>query len=184
MIQAASYARKEKIPYLGLCFGMQLASVAFARDILGWKDANSEEINPKTKHPVIHFIEAQKELIAKRAYGGTMRLGGWKAVVKKGTRAWDIYNEYDGFINKAKDLTSERHRHRYEFNGSYTKEFEKNGFIISARSADEGLVEIIELPEQDHPFYLGTQGHPEYKSRPLTPHPIFLAYIEACAKNK
>lgn len=183
MIEAASYARKEKIPYLGLCFGMQLASVAFARDMLGWKDANTEENNPKSKHKVIHFIEAQKELIKKRAYGGTMRLGGWNAVVKKGTRAWDIYNTYGGFINKAKNLTSERHRHRYEFNSSFIKDFEKKGFVISAVSEDVGLVEIIELPEKEHPFYLGTQGHPEYKSRPLNPHPIFLAFIEACSNE-
>jgi CTP synthase len=183
MIAAASYARKEKIPYLGLCFGMQLASVAYARDMLGWKDANTEEINPRSKHKVIHFIEAQKELIKKRAYGGTMRLGGWNAIVKKGTRAWDIYDQYDGFINKTKNLTSERHRHRYEFNNAFIKDFEKKGFIISAVSEDVGLVEIIELPASEHPFYLGTQGHPEYKSRPLTPHPIFLAFIEACAKQ-
>lgn len=184
MIQAASYARKEKIPYLGLCFGMQLASVAFARDMLGWKDANTEENDPKSEHKVIHFIAAQKELIKKRAYGGTMRLGGWNALVRKGTRAWNIYNKYGGFIDKSKGLTSERHRHRYEFNGDYIPDYEKKGFIISAVSEDVGLVEIIELPEKEHPFYLGTQGHPEYKSRPLAPHPIFLAYIEAVGKQK
>jgi CTP synthase len=184
MIAAASYARTEKIPYLGLCFGMQLASVAFARDMLGWKDANTEENNPKSKHKVIHFIAEQKELIKKRAYGGTMRLGGWNAIIKKGTRAWDIYERYNGFINKSKGLTSERHRHRYEFNSNFIKDYEKQGFVISATSEDVGLVEIIELPAKDHPFYLGTQGHPEYKSRPLTPHPIFLAYIEAVAKKK
>ncbi len=183
MIQAASYARAQKIPYLGLCFGMQLASVAFARDVLGWKDANTEENDPKSKHKVIHFIESQKELIKKRAYGGTMRLGGWTAKVKKGTRAWDIYHKYDGFINKSKDLTSERHRHRYEFNSKFIKDFEKKGFVISATSEDVGLVEIIELPKSEHPFYIGTQGHPEYKSRPLTPHPIFLAFMEAVGKE-
>jgi len=182
MIAAAIYARKNKIPYLGLCFGMQLAVVAFARDVLGWKDANSEEINPKSKHSVIHFIESQKELIARRAYGGTMRLGGWEAVVKKGTRAHEIYKKYNEFINEAEGLTSERHRHRYEFNDAYSKDFEKAGLVISARSAKENLVEIIELPEKDHPFYLGTQGHPEYKSRPLHPHPIFVEFIKACAK--
>jgi len=184
MITAASYARRENIPYLGLCYGMQLATVAFARDVLSWKDANTEENNPKSQHKVIHFIAEQKELIKKRAYGGTMRLGAWRAIVKKGTRAWDIYDQYAGFINKAKGLTSERHRHRYEFNDKYIKDFEKKGFVISATSEDVGLVEIIELPEKDHPFYLGTQGHPEYKSRPLTPHPVFLAYIEAVASKK
>lgn len=163
---------------------MQLASVAFARDMLGWKDANTEENDPKSEHKVIHFIAAQKELIKKRAYGGTMRLGGWNALVRKGTRAWNIYNKYGGFIDKSKGLTSERHRHRYEFNGDYIPDYEKKGFIISAVSEDVGLVEIIELPEKEHPFYLGTQGHPEYKSRPLAPHPIFLAYIEAVGKQK
>lgn len=182
MIQAASYARQENIPYLGLCYGMQLATVAFARDVLGLKDANTEENNPKSKHLVIHFIPHQKALIEKRAYGGTMRLGGWEAIVKKGTRAYSIYDKYNGFINKEKGLTSERHRHRYEFNDEFAKDFEKAGLLISARSVVEKLCEIIELPQEKHPFYLGTQGHPEYKSRPLQPHPIFLAFIAACSR--
>lgn len=181
MIAAAGYARKNKIPYLGLCYGMQLAVVAFARDVLGYKDAHSAECDPDTKHPVIHLIPSQKELMERRAYGGTMRLGAWQAKVKKGTRAYDIYKKYNGLLNDD-GLTSERHRHRYEFNDEYTQEFEKHGLVISARSVVENLVEIIELPESEHPFYMGTQGHPEYKSRPLSPHPIFLAYIEACKK--
>ncbi len=179
MITAANYARVAKIPYLGLCYGMQLAVVAFARNVLKLDGANTEENNPKAKHKVIHFIPAQKELIQKRAYGGTMRLGGWEAIVKKGTLAYELYDKYDGFINKTKGIASERHRHRYEFNDKYAKEFEKNGFIISARSVNENLVEIVELPREIHPFYLGTQGHPEYKSRPLRPHPIFLGFIQA-----
>jgi len=183
MIAAASYARKNKVPYLGLCYGMQLAVIAFARDVLGFKDANTTENDPKTKHPVIHLIPSQKALMKRRAYGGTMRLGGWEAKVKEKTRAYELYDKYDDFINKAKSLTSERHRHRYEFNDKYTKDFEKSGLIISARSVVENLVEIIELPNDKHPFYLGTQGHPEYKSRPLKPHPIFLGFIEAC-KNR
>lgn len=183
MIAAASYARKNKIPYLGLCYGMQLAVIAFARDVLGFKDANTEENNKKTKHPVIHLIPSQKELMARRAYGGTMRLGGWQAKVKKGTRAFELYDKYDEFIDKSKGLTSERHRHRYEFNDEFTKDFEKAGLVISARSVVENLVEIIELPNNKHPFYFGTQGHPEYKSRPLKPHPAFLGFIQAC-KNQ
>lgn len=183
MITAASYARKNKIPYLGLCYGMQLCTVAFARDILGWKDANSEENSKTTKHPVIHLMPAQKEHMERRAYGGTMRLGSWEAVVKKGTRAFEIYDKYSGFIDKKSGLTAERHRHRYEFNDDFAKDFEKAGFVVSARSKMENLAEIVELPKNIHPFYLGTQGHPEYKSRPLTPHPIFLAFIEACKKN-
>jgi len=182
MIQTASYARKNKIPYLGLCYGMQLAAIAFARDILGWTDANTIENNPKTKHPVISMIEKQKALMKKRAYGGTMRLGGWRAIVKKDTMAYEFYDKYNAFIDKNKCLTSERHRHRYEFNSKFAKDFEKNGFVISARSIDGNLVEIIELPRDQHPFYLGTQGHPEYKSAPLRPHPLFLGFVEACLK--
>jgi CTP synthase len=181
MIAAADYARKAKIPYLGLCYGMQLAAVAFARSVLGWKDANTVENKPKSKHPVIYLIPSQKEIMERRAYGGTMRLGGWEAIVKKGTKAFDLYEKYDQMINKAKGLTSERHRHRYEFNNTYAKDFEKAGLVISARSVEEGLVEIIEVP--DHPFYIGTQGHPEYKSRPLQPHPLFIGFIEACSKE-
>lgn len=182
MIKTASYARKNKIPYLGLCYGMQLATIAFARDVLGWQDANSEENSTKSKHPVIHLMPAQKKFMEHRAYGGTMRLGKWEAIVKKGMRAYSIYDRFNGFINKSKGLTSERHRHRFEFNDEYINEFEKAGFIVSARSVVENLAEIIELPESMHPFYLGTQGHPEYKSRPLAPHPIFLAFLEACSK--
>lgn len=183
MIKAASYAREKKIPYLGLCYGMQLAVIAYARDILGFKDANTTENDEKTKHPVIHLIPSQKELMKRRAYGGTMRLGGWEAKVKEGSRAHELYDRYNDFINKEKELTSERHRHRYEFNNEYAKDFEKAGLAISARSVVENLAEIIELPKDAHPFYLGTQGHPEYKSRPLNPHPIFLGFIDACKKQ-
>jgi len=184
MILAASYARKKKIPYLGLCFGMQLASIAFARDVIGWKDANTEENNPKTKHPVIHLMPHQKEFMEKRAYGGTMRLGSWDAYVEKGTRAYDIYKKYGEMKDLKTGLTSERHRHRYEFNDDFLEEFEKKGFIISARSVVENLAEIIELPVKDHPFYMGTQGHPEYKSRPLSPHPLFVEYLLAAKSYK
>ncbi len=170
MISAASYAREKKIPYLGLCYGMQLAVIAFARDIMGWKDADTAENNKSTKHPVIHLMPKQKEYMEKRAYGGTMRLGTWDAMVKKGTKAFEIYQTQH---------TSERHRHRYEFNNEFIKDFEKNGLVISARSVVENLVEIVELPKEQHPFYMGTQGHPEYKSRPLSPHPIFVGFLKA-----
>jgi len=179
MIQAANYAREKKIPYLGLCYGMQLAVVAYARNVLGWENANTTENNEKTPYPVIHLIPDQEKNIKNRAYGGTMRLGAWNAIVKEGTLAFSIYNTYGGFIDKKSALTSERHRHRWEFNKKYIKDFEKSGFIISARSQQESLVEIIELPTTIHPFYIGTQGHPEYKSSPLHPHPIFLAFMEA-----
>lgn len=182
MITVASYARVNKIPYLGLCYGMQIAVIAYARDMLKWRDANTEEVNPKSKHLVIHLMKSQKKAMERRAYGGTMRLGSWKAVVKKNTRAWDIYDKHGGFTNKKAGLTSERHRHRYEFNDKYTAELEKAGLVISARSKVENLAEIIELPVSQHPFYLGTQGHPEYKSRPLSPHPIFVEFIASCIK--
>jgi len=174
MIKAASYARKKKIPYLGLCYGMQLAAVSFARDVLGLKDANTAENSPDGKNPVIHLMPAQKKYMDRRSYGGTMRLGGWKAIVKKGTLAYSIYKN---------TLSSERHRHRFEFNDRYAMEFEKKGMIVSARSEAENLCEIIELPQTVHPFYLGTQGHPEYKSLPGKPHPIFVAFLSSVAKT-
>jgi len=181
MIAAANYAREKKIPYLGLCYGMQLAVIAFARNVIGWKDADTEENNKNTQHPVIHLMPAQKEFMEKRAYGGTMRLGCWDAIVKKGTIAFEAYEKYGkGQIDVHTGLTSERHRHRYEFNDEFTKAFEEKGMIMSARSVVENLCEIIELPKNMHPFYLGTQGHPEYKSRPLSPHPLFIAFLEAC----
>jgi CTP synthase len=175
MIKAASYARKNKIPYLGLCYGMQLAVVAFARDILGWKDANTTENDPTTSHDVIHLIPKQEEFMKRRAYGGTMRLGAWEAKIKKGTLAYEIYQ---------KEIVSERHRHRYEFNDKFAKEIESAGMIISGRSVVENLAEMIELPKNHHPFYFGTQGHPEYKSRPFKPHPVFVNFINACFENK
>ncbi len=163
---------------------MQLASIAFARDVIGWKDANTEENNSKTQHPVIHLMPHQKDIMERRAYGRTMRLGSWEAYVKKGTRAYEIYKKYSQMKDLKTGLTSERHRHRYEFNDEFVQEYEKNGFIISARSVVENLAEIIELPEKIHPFYMGTQGHPEYKSRPLKPHPLFVEYLLACKRLK
>ncbi|OGK15325.1 CTP synthase [Candidatus Roizmanbacteria bacterium RIFCSPLOWO2_02_FULL_37_19] len=183
MIQAASYAREHKIPYLGLCYGMQLAAISFARDVLGLHKANTEENDPNTPDPIIHIIPAQKEIIERRAYGGTMRLGAWEAIIKQGSFADEIYSSHDGYIKPEKFLISERHRHRYEFNDEYTQPFEKEGMHISARSKVEGLAEIIELTKDKHPFYIGIQGHPEYKSRPLKPHPLFLEFITACVKS-
>lgn len=184
MISAAGYARDKKIPYLGLCYGMQLSVISYARDVLGISEATSEEIKPDGKELVIHLMPKQKEFMERRSYGGTMRLGKWEAVVKEGTKAYEHYDKYNDFIDKSKALTSERHRHRYEFNNDYLDAFEKKGFIISARSVVENLVEIIELPSNQHPYYMGTQGHPEYKSRPLRPHPLFLGFIDAVSKLK
>ncbi|MCL4374786.1 CTP synthase [Patescibacteria group bacterium] len=184
MIAAASYARRKKLPYLGLCYGMQLAVVAFARDVLGLKDANTTEVAPQTKHPVIHLIAGQKKLLERRAYGGTMRLGAWEAYLKPGTIVARAYERNGRFLDREKHLISERHRHRYEFNSAYAPLFEKNGLTISARSKLERLVEIIELAQKDHPFYVGIQGHPEYKSRPLQPHPLFVAFMAAAIGSR
>ena len=178
MIEAIEYARTNKIPYLGLCYGMQLAVIEFARQVANLNGADSTEINYRTKHPVIHIIPEQKRNLKLRAYGGTMRLGAWDCQVKPGTLAYAAYQKHNGFIGK-NGLTSERHRHRYEVNHAYEKALEKAGLIISGRSVKENLVEIVELPKSVHPFFLGTQGHPEYKSRPLKPHPLFVEFIKA-----
>ncbi|MBU1085376.1 MAG: CTP synthase [Candidatus Beckwithbacteria bacterium] len=175
MLTAINFARTKKIPYLGLCFGMQLAVVEFARNVAGLAKAHTTEVDPKTKYPVIHIIPDQIRNLKSRAYGGTMRLGSWDCKVKENTLAYQCYRKTD---------ISERHRHRYEFNQDYLEHLTSKGLIISGKSKKENLVEIIELSKKDHPFFIGTQGHPEYKSRPLNPHPIFLEFIKACIKNK
>jgi CTP synthase len=193
-IKAAKYARENNVPYLGLCFGMQMATIEFARNVLGMKGANTSEANPNTKYPVIHVIEDQKKHLAQRAYGGTIRLGAWPCVVKRGSKLEKMYKKYGGGKKSAwylpnpamktkrggKNVIHERHRHRYEFNIKYRKRFEKAGFIISGISPDRTLVEAIEL--RDHHFFVGTQFHPEYLSRPLSPHPIFMSFVEAISK--
>lgn len=181
-IKAIQYARENKVPYLGLCYGMQLAVVEFARHVVGYKDAHTTEVNPKSKNPVIHIIPEQERKMELRAYGGTMRLGGWDCKFKKKTRVYDIYENAGALKDPEKGIASERHRHRYEFNDEYTEAMEKAGLVFSARSVKEGLAEYIELPEEMHPFFVGTQGHPEYKSRPLQPHPLFVAFFEAMRK--
>jgi CTP synthase len=171
---AVRHARENKVPYLGLCFGMQMAVIEFARNVLKLKGANTTEANPKTKYPVIHVMEGQKEYLVKRQYGGTIRLGAWPLKIKKNTKLFDIYGKTL--------VATERHRHRYEFNNKYLKLFEKQGLVISGLSPDGKLVEAIEL--KDHPFFLGTQFHPEYTSRPLSPHPIFVSYLKAVKLKK
>jgi CTP synthase len=178
MLEAIEYARTNKLPYLGLCYGMQLAVIEFARNVAKLKGADSTEINYRTKYPVIHIIPEQKRNLKLRAYGGTMRLGAWDCRVKPNTIAYEAYRKHNGFIGP-KGLTSERHRHRYEVNHAFEKDLEKAGLIISGRSVKENLVEIVELPKTIHPFFIGTQGHPEYKSRPLKPHPLFVEFIKA-----
>ncbi|HUZ93165.1 MAG TPA: CTP synthase [Candidatus Paceibacterota bacterium] len=166
------YCRERKIPYFGLCYGMQLAVAEFARNVLGLKDADTTEINPKTKHPVIDILPEQKKLVAQKDFGGTMRLGAYPAVLASKTIAQKAYG---------KNKISERHRHRYEVNPVYIERIEKKGLVFSGQSPDRRLMEIMELPREKHPFFLGTQFHPELKSRPLDPHPLFKEFIRAAA---
>jgi CTP synthase len=184
-ISAARFARENKIPYLGLCFGMQLATVEFARNIVGLKEANSEEVNPKTRHPVIHIMPDQKEYLKKHQYGGTIRLGSWPCKVKKGTTLYELYDKWGNGINTMENSSiHERHRHRYEVNNNYLSKLTKKGYVVSGLSPDGKLVEAMEFEKLKHPFFLGTQFHPEYKSRPLSPHPIFIGFIKAASENK
>lgn len=174
-IKAIEYARTHKIPYFGLCYGMQLMVIEYARNVLGMKDATTREINPSSKNLIIDVMEDQKEKIATKKLGGSMRLGAFTAVLKKGSVAALSY--------KATTI-SERHRHRYEVNNAYRPELEKAGLVFSGVSPDGNLAEIAELPASKHPFFLGTQFHPEFKARPLDPHPLFTAFIKACINKK
>ena len=167
-ILAAKYARENNIPLLGICLGMQIMTIEFARNVLGLKDANSSEFDLTTKNPVISIMEEQKNIVEK---GGTMRLGAWKCQLKPNTKLSEIYGNRN---------ISERHRHRYEFNSDYLEGFEKNSFVASGINPDTKLVETIELKK--HPFYIGVQYHPEYKSTVAKPHPLFLALIKAASK--
>ena len=176
-IEAIRYCREKNIPYFGLCYGMQMAVIEFSRNVLGWKDADSEEINPKTKHPVIHIMPNQKELIAKKGYGGTIRLGGWPCALKPGTRLAKAYSKFTD-----EKVVSERHRHRYEFNNEYREALEKKGLIVAGTSPDNQIVEAIEIA--NHPFFVGVQFHPEYISRPLAPHPLFVDFVKTCRDLK
>lgn len=189
-ISAANWAREKLVPYLGLCFGMQLACVAYARAKLGLHDANSSEVDPETTEPVIHLMPNQKEYLEKMQYGGTIRLGQWDckiledSVVEKAYLDASKKFDYDYFDSGNKPLViKERHRHRYEFNNAYRERFEKEGLRISGTSIDGELVEMIELDSKVHPFYVGTQAHPEYQSRPLSPHPLFLAFLSSAASE-
>ncbi len=167
-IQAIRFAREQKIPYLGLCYGMQLALVEYARHVAALEGAHTTEIDPETPHPVIDILAEQKKFIAEGRYGGTMRLGSYPALLARGTIAREAY--------RASEI-SERHRHRYEVNPAYIERLEQAGIIFSGRSPDGTLMEIAELPRSAHPFFLGTQFHPELQSRPLRPHPLFVEFI-------
>ena len=170
MIKTAEYARIQNIPYLGLCLGMQIMVIEYARNVLGINDANSLENDPDTKNPVIAFMPGQEEL---HSTGGTMRLGAYPCVLRENSLAMNVYLE---------SSISERHRHRYEFNNNFRQKFESNGMVISGTSPDNKLVEIAEV--LNHPYMIGSQFHPEFKSRPERPHPLFSCFIENSMKIK
>ncbi|OGE80174.1 MAG: CTP synthase [Candidatus Doudnabacteria bacterium RIFCSPHIGHO2_01_FULL_45_18] len=172
MISAITYARENLVPYLGLCYGMQMATIEFARNVLKLKNAHTMEVDDDTPHPVINLMPDQEKKLLKKDYGASMRLGAWACVLKPGSRAEKAYGSRK---------IEERHRHRYEFNNKYRKQFEAAGFIFSGTSPDGHLVEIIELA--DHPFFVGVQFHPEFKSRPLNPGPLFREFIKASIKK-
>ncbi|MBI2623137.1 MAG: CTP synthase [Candidatus Liptonbacteria bacterium] len=183
IIRAIQYAREKKIPFFGLCYGMQLATIEFARHAAGLERANTTEIDAKTPHPVIDFMPEQRENVATKKYGGTMRLGAYPARLKPGTVAHGAYVSTYKLKPKASNLISERHRHRYEVNPKYIERLEKKGLVFSGISPDRRLMEIAELPRGKHPFFLGTQFHPEFKSRPLRPHPLFREFIKAALRS-
>jgi CTP synthase len=168
-IITAKYARENNIPYFGICLGMQCAVIEFARNVLNLEGAHSTEINHKTKYPVIDLMEEQKSIIDK---GGTMRLGGYKCVIDKNSRAFQAYG---------KSEIIERHRHRYEFNDKYYKEFKEHGMIPVGINPESNLVEIMEIPE--HKWFIGVQFHPEYSSTVINPHPLFVQFIKACIEK-
>jgi CTP synthase len=175
VIQAIKFARENKIPYLGLCYGMQLMVIEYARHVAKLKDAHTTEINPKTKYPVVDVMQSQKKLIEEGKLGGTMRLGAYPAYLKKDTIARKAYKQ---------ELISERHRHRYEVNPEFIKPIESAGLVFSGMSPDKKLMEIAELPRIKHPFFLGSQFHPEFKARPLHPHPLFTEFVKAAKKRR
>ncbi|MGF6989382.1 CTP synthase [Lachnospiraceae bacterium PF1-21] len=169
-IHAITYARENKVPYLGLCLGMQLAIVEFARNVIGYHDAHSAELKPDTTHPMIHIMPEQ---IGIENIGGTLRLGAYPCILDESSKAYALYGQKE---------ISERHRHRYEVNNDYREELEEKGMLLSGFSPDGRIVEMIEL--KDHPWFLATQAHPELKSRPNRPHPLFQGFVEAALKNK
>jgi CTP synthase len=184
-VAAIRYCREKKIPFFGLCYGMQLAVIEFSRSVAEMKKANTTEIAAETPQPVIDILPEQKKNLSEKNYGATMRLGAYPAILKKGTIAYDAYKSDKSYkSNRADRLISERHRHRYEVNPKYIEKLEKSGLVFSGFSPDRRLMEILELPENKHPFFVATQFHPEFKSRPLKPHPLFREFIRAATKYK
>jgi CTP synthase len=169
-IETVRYVRENKIPFFGICLGMQMSVIEYSRNVLGLSDANSTEMNDTTSNPVVNLMEEQKTVTDK---GGTMRLGAWNCDIKAGTLAHKIYGTTS---------ISERHRHRYEFNSAYVSQLEKAGLKASGTNPQTGLVEIVEI--EDHPFFIGVQYHPEYKSTVANPHPIFVNFVAAAVQAK
>ena len=169
-IIAAHYTRTHNIPTFGICLGMQMMVIEFARNVLGYTDANSREMDETTVHNVIDIMEEQKNITD---MGGTMRLGAYECILKQGSRTFGIYNS---------EHIQERHRHRYEFNNDYQKEYERNGMMCVGRNPESDLVEIVEIPGLK--WYIGTQFHPEYQSTVLNPHPLFLDFVKTAIENK
>ena len=167
-ITAAQYARENKIPYLGICLGMQLAIIEFARNVCGLKDASSTEFETETRNPVITILPDKNNL---ENIGGTLRLGAYPCVLDENSKAYKVYGKKE---------ISERHRHRYEVNNEYREILTKNGMLLSGQSPDGHIVEMVEVV--DHPYYVATQAHPEFKSRPDVPHPLFKGFVEAAVK--
>ncbi len=187
-LAAVQFARTHKIPYLGLCYGMQMMVIEYARNVLGLKDANTREVNPKSNNIVIDIMESQKEILKNNSYGGSMRLGEYKAVLKKGSVASEAYGKKPArnasSIAGAGGEVIERHRHRYEVNPLFIEKLEAAGLVFSGKSPDGLLMEIAELPKTEHPFFLGTQFHPEFLAHPLNPHPLFSSFIKACGEQR
>lgn len=172
ILMAVQYARENKIPYLGLCYGMQLMCIEYARNVVGLHGAHTVEVQKDTKYPIIDIMPEQKEMIAKSNYGGTMRLGAYPTDLTPGTIAYEAYGNVER-------VEGERHRHRYEVNPEFIQTLTDAGLVFSGKSPDRRLMEIAEIPRSVHPFMLGTQFHPELTARPLTPHPLFTAFIRA-----
>jgi CTP synthase len=182
-IKVIEYCRKNKIPYFGICYGMQLMVIEYARNVVGLTGAHTTEINSKTKHPVIDVMFEQKAKLAQNQYGGTMRLGAYDCVLEKGTTAHTAYTKTKYWNIKKENIISERHRHRYEVSTAYIEEIKKAGLVFSGTSPNKQLMEIAELPRAQHPFFIGVQFHPEFKGRPVSPHPLFTEFVKAAIEK-
>lgn len=181
-IAVAKYCREHKIPYFGLCYGMQIATIEFARNVCGLKGAHTEEIDPKSPYPVIHIMPEQKEKMRRKDYGGSMRLGNYACELKKGTLSYSAYKQYGlPTMDSQFPIIYERHRHRYEYNNESREQLEEAGLMTAGTNPERDLVEIVEV--ENHPFMVGVQFHPEFDSQPLKPQALFMAFIKAASQQ-